>query len=239
MDKKILFIGDSWVTNFFNVHSLWGEKSPIRNFWVNEGFKPFFSGSPSRDTQSVLDIWTKHISYLTPDDLLVIFLPVFNRTRLPLKDKRALYVGHGITNFNDYFQGSKSYNPKFNFLEIWGNQYDYKYFNDKLEIQELINGSDASILNYIEVIEALYKLTPCKKIVHCWDYKKHDSSVIIYREEMTELVGEWETRGEVYVRTNGEQEMEGDSHWSDDMNMKFMDFLKKHFEKKYTQTRLI
>ena len=97
MDKKIIFIGDSWVTNFFNVNSFWGEESPIRDFWNNEGFTPYFLGSPSRDTQSILDIWTKHIPHLTPDDLLVVFLPVFNRTRLPLKDKRALYVGHGIT----------------------------------------------------------------------------------------------------------------------------------------------
>lgn len=239
MNKKILFIGDSWVTNFFLNQTVWDEESSIKNFWVNEGFKPFFLGSPSRDTQSVLDIWTKHISYLTPDDLLVIFLPVFNRTRLPLEGKRALYVGDGLTKFNDHFVGSKSFNNKFNSLEMWGNEYHYNFFNDKLEIQELINGSNASILNYIEVIEALYKLTPCKKIVHCWDYKKHDSGAIIYREEMTELLGAWETRGDIHVRTNGEKETEGDSHWSDEMNMKFMYFLKNHFEKKYSQIRLI
>lgn len=229
MDKKILFLGDSWVTNLFNNY-VEGTKCPIRSFWTNEGYSSYFLGRHSRDTQSVLDIWTKHISYLTPDDLLVVFLPVFNRTRLPLKDKSSLYIGHSITNFNDYFLGSKSYNSEFDYLEIWGNQYDFKYFNDKLEIQELINGSDASILNYIEIIEALYKLTPCKKIVHCWDYKKHDSNVIIYREEMTKLIGMWETRGEVQVRTNSEQGLKGDSHWSDEMNMKFMDFLKKHFK---------
>jgi hypothetical protein len=118
----------------------------------------------------------------------------------------------------------------FNFLEMWGNEYDFNYFNKKMETQELINGSDASILNHIEVIDSLYKITPCKKLVHCWDYKKHDSEVIIYREEMSELIGMWETRAEIHVRTNGEQEMEGDSHWSDDMNIKFMDFLKNHFK---------
>lgn len=227
MDKKILFIGDSWVTNFFNV---WGDKSPIRDFWNNEGFTPYFLGSPSRDTQTVLDIWTKYIPYLNPDDLLVIFLPVFNRTRLPINDDSSLYTGQGIRNFKDYFVGSKSYNPKFSFLEMWGNQYDFNYFDNKMQTQELINGSNASILNYIEIIDSLYKMTPCKKIVHCWDYKKHDSDVIIYREEMTELIGLWETRAEIHIRTNGEQEMEGDHHWSDDMNMKFMDFLKKYFK---------
>ena len=118
--------------------------------------------------------------------------------------------------FNDYFVGSKSFNPKDNILEIWGNQFDNEYFNKKLEIQELINGSDASILNYTEIVESLYKITPCKKIVHCWDYKKFHSDVIIYREEMTELIGDWGTRD--------------DGHWSDEMNIKFMNFLKIYFK---------
>ena len=38
---------------------------------------------------------------------------------------------------------------------------------------------------------------------------------IIYREEMTELVGMWDTID--------------DGHWSDDMNMEFMNFLFKYF----------
>jgi hypothetical protein len=229
MSKKILFIGDSWVTNLFNNY-VQGTKCPIKSLWIDEGFTPYFLGDPSRDTQTVLDIWIKYIPYLTPDDLLVIFLPVFNRTRLPHNEYSNLYFGEGIRNFKNYFVGSKSYNPMFNFLEMWGNEYDFNYFNKKMETQELINGSDASILNHIEVIDSLYKITPCKKLVHCWDYKKHDSEVIIYREEMSELIGMWETRAEIHVRTNGEQEMEGDSHWSDDMNIKFMDFLKNHFK---------
>jgi len=229
MSKKILFIGDSWVTNLFNNY-VEGTKCPIRSFWTNEGYSSYFLGDPSRDTQTVLDIWIKCIPHLTPDDLLVIFLPVFNRTRLPTNEKQNVYTLDNVTKINNYFQGTKSYNPMFTFLEMWGNQYDFNYFNDKLEIQELINGSNASILNYIEVIESLYKITPCKKIVHCWDYKKHHSDVIIYREEMTELVEMWETRGEIHRRTNCEQETEGDSHWSDDMNMNFTNFLKKHFK---------
>jgi hypothetical protein len=238
MDKKILFIGDSWVTNLFNNY-VWGTKCPIKSFWIDEGFTPYFLGDPSRDTQTIIDLWIKCIPHLTPDDLLVIFLPVFNRTRLPLNEKESYPIMGDVTKVNSRFRGAKSYNPKFTFLEIWGNEYSYDYFSKKMETQELINGSNASILNYIEIIDSLCKITPCKKLVHCWDYKKHDSEVIVYRDEMTELVGMWETRAEIHRRTNGEQEMEGDSHWSDEMNLKFMDFLKKHFSKKYKQKRLI
>jgi len=216
MSKKIFFIGDSWVTNLLKFNNyVEGTKCPIKSFWSNKGYSSYFLGDPSRDTQTVLDIWIKCIPHLTSDDLLVVFLPVFNRLRLPMNEKQNVCTLDNSTKINNYFQGVNSYNPKFNFLEIWGNQYDSYYFNDKLEIQELINGSNASILNYIEVIESLYKITSCKKIVHCWDYKKHHSDVIIYREEMTELVGMWDTRD--------------DSHWSDDMNIEFMNFLFKYF----------
>ena len=238
MNKKILFIGDSWVTNLFNNH-VEGTKCPIKSFWIDEGFSPYFLGDPSRDIQSIIDLWIKCIPHLTPDDLLVIFLPVFNRTRLPLNEKQCYSIMGDVIKINSYFRGTKSYDQKFTFLEMWGNEYSYDYFSKKMETQELINGSNASVLNYIEVIDSLYKITPCKKLVHCWDYKKHNSEFIIYREEMTELIGMWETRAEIHIRTNTEQEMEGDFHWSDDMNMEFMEFLKKHFGKKKNQIRLI
>lgn len=228
MNKKILFIGDSWVTNIFK-SGCPEPTSEIFNFWIENGFNPYFLGSPSRDTQTIIDIWIKYIPYLSKDDLLVIFLPIFGRTRLPNSDYGEHYVNNEIPRFNDYFLGGKSYNPKFNFLEIWGNQYNYEYFSEKLETQELINGSVASILNFTEIIDSLYKITSCKKIVHCWDHKKIDSDVIIYREEMTKLIGEWETRADVHVKTNYEKEKEGDHHWSDEMNMKFMNFLIKYY----------
>lgn len=214
MDKKILFIGDSWVTNFFTT-SPPHEKTPIYTFWIDQGFTPYFFGNPSRDTQTILDIWIKYIPYLSEKDLLVIFLPVFNRTRLPKNENVKLLVDKNIPFFKERFTGTNSYNPKDNFLEIWGNQYDNEYFKKKLETQELINGSDTSILNFVEIIDSLYKITACKKIVHCWDYKKFDSDKIIYREEMSELIGMWDTRH--------------DGHWSDEMNMKFMEFIIKRF----------
>jgi hypothetical protein len=225
--NKILFIGDSWVTNLFH-NELYSPDSTIHRFWVDNGYDPYFQGAPSRDTQTILDIWIKYIQYLSQNDVLVIFLPLFGRTRLPRKDHGNFPNGE-LPRFNHFFVGTKSYHPKEDFLEIWGNQYEPEYFYKELETQELINGSNASILNYTEVIHALHKLTPCKKIIHCWDYKKFHSDVIIYREEMTKLIGVWDTLGDVYERTNGEQGKKGDGHWSPDMNIKFMNFLLKHF----------
>ena len=212
--NKILFIGDSWVTNLF-LNEKEGPESTIHRYWVNNGYTPYFLGAPSRDTQTIIDIWIRYVNCLSENDLLVIFLPLFGRTRLPNKNY-GNFLNGDIPRFNNYFSGTNSYNSKENFLEIWDNQFNYEYFKDKLQTQELINGSDASILNYTEIVESLYKITPCKKIVHCWDYKKFHSDVIIYREEMTELIGDWETRD--------------DGHWSDEMNMKFMNFLKTYFK---------
>jgi len=218
MDKKILFIGDSWVENFiysYGPDDLNLFNPTVGHFCNENGYSPFFLGAPSRDTQTILDTWIKYIPSLNSDDLLVIFLPWFGRVRLPNKEYKITYPNSIIPPFHEYFTGNRSYNKKNHFLEIWGNEHDCEYFNKKLEIQELINGSDSSILNYTEVIDSLYKMTPCKKIVHCWDFKKFDSNCIIYREEMTELVGMWDTID--------------DGHWSDDMNMEFMNFLFKYF----------
>jgi hypothetical protein len=229
MDKKILFIGDSFVDGFFD-HNFTDEDKSCRNFWIDRGFTPYFLGDSSRDTQTILDIWVKYIPHLSADDLLVIILPFFGRTRLPRNEYRKTFFNDKIPTFYNHFIGTKSYTHKVNFLEIWGNEYNKEYFYKNLEVQELINGSNASILNYIEVINSLCKITPCKKIVHCWDYKKFDSDNIIYREEMTKLIGTWETRGQLYERTNCEQGTKGDIHWSDDMNMEFMNFLLKYFK---------
>ena len=230
MDKKILFIGDSFVDGFSD-YLFDHEERPFGNFWIDRGFTPYFLGDSSRDTQTILDIWVKYIPYLSANDLLVIILPFFGRTRLPRNEYvKTFFFNDKIPTFYNHFIGSKSYTHKENFLEIWGNEYNKEYFNKNLEVQELINGSNASILNYIEVINSLCKITQCKKIVHCWYYKKFDSDNIIYREEMTKLIGEWETGGQLYERTNGEQGIEGDIHWSDDMNIKFMNFLLKYFK---------
>lgn len=234
MNKKILFIGDSWVDNFiygYGPNDLNLSNTTVQHFWNENGYSPFFLGASSRDTQTILDTWIKYILSLDSDDLLVIILPYFGRARIPNKEYKIIkYNNNIIPPFHEYFTGVRSYNKKNHFLEIWGNEYDYEYFWNKMEIQELINGSNASILNYIEVINSLCKITQCKKIVHCWDYKKFDSNNIIYREEMTELIGEWETSGQLYERTNGEQGRKGDDHWSDNMNMKFMNFLLKYFK---------
>jgi hypothetical protein len=42
---------------------------------------------------------------------------------------------------------------------------------------------------------------------------------------MTNLIGTWETGGQLYEKTNGERGINGDIHWSDDMN-----FLLKYFK---------
>lgn len=214
MNKKILFIGDSWVTNFFNSNPPY-DSNDIYRFWFEKKITPYFLGNPGRDTQTILDIWIKYLPYLSEEDLLVVFLPSFIRTRLPKSEYGSLHLDDDTSIFYDYFVGTKSYSPKEISLEIWEKQHTKEYFVEKLETQELINGSNASILNFIEVIDSLYKMTPCKKIIHCWDYKKFDSDKIIYREEMTELLGMWDTIP--------------DGHWSQEMNMKFMEFLKIYF----------
>ena len=73
MDKKILFIGDSFIDGFGD-YLFDHEERPFGNFWIDRGFTPYFLGDSSRDTQTILDIWVKYIPYLSANDLLVIII---------------------------------------------------------------------------------------------------------------------------------------------------------------------
>ena len=84
--------------------------------------------------------------------------------------------------------------------------------------------------NYTEVIESLYKITPCKKYIFSWDDMKHKTDIIEYKKDITEKLG-WSTLDDLYKETNGEAGREYDFHWDYKFEKIFADYIKNKFKK--------
>jgi len=231
MKNNLFVIGDSFCRDSFYVKPTLNQN---KSFWAYElsnklNTNLICDGEPSRDVQTIIDNWIKIISLIKPEDYLVICIPFFKRTRLPLSEKYYEYVECGNTTYINRFVGTPSYINTEKEIETFGSQYNCKKFEDDLRVQEIINGSKANQLNQIEVIESLYGLTNGKKFVFSWDNMDYKSYIIEDKEMLKTKIGEWETHRDVFYETNGECGLENDIHWSFKMNFLFSEYLFKKF----------
>jgi len=231
MKSNLFIIGDSFCMDSFYVDPIPNEK---KCFWGHElsyklGTNLICDGQPSRDVQTIIDNWIKIISLIKPEDYLVICIPFFKRTRLPLSEKHYEFVEYDDIKYINRFVGTPSYINTEKEIETFGNQYNWKKFEEDLRVQEIINGSKANQLNQIEVIESLYSLTNGKKFVFSWDNMDFKSYIIEDKGMLTTNIGEWETHRDVFYQTNGKHGVENDIHWSFRMNVLFSEYLYKKF----------
>ena len=231
MKNNLFVIGDSFCRDSFYVKA---ELNQNKCFWAQDlsdklGTVLICDGEPSRDVQTIIDNWIKVLSSINTEDYLVICIPFFKRTRLPLSEKDyQLFEKDGVK-YTNRFVGTSSYNNKDTEIETFGKQYDCKTFENDLRIQEIINGSKASQLNQIEVIESLNDLTNGKTFVFSWDNMDFKSHVIEDKDVLTKNIGEWETHRDVFYQSNGKHGLENDIHWSYRMNDLFSEYLYKKF----------
>jgi hypothetical protein len=233
MKNNLFVIGDSFCRDTFYVEAI-----PNQNkvFWANElsnklGTNLICDGEPSRDVQTIIDNWIKILSEIKNEDYLVICIPFFKRTRLPLSEKNYQTFEKCDVKYVNRFVGTPSYDNTNTEIETFGKQYDWRRFEDDLKIQEIINGSKASQLNFIEIIESLYHLTNGKKFVFSWDNMDFKSYIIEDKDILTKNIGIWETHRDVYYESNGKYGSENDIHWSYKMNILFSEYLYKKFER--------
>ncbi len=234
--NKIYIIGDSFCNDFYWVNP---PNNIEKCFWVDDvksklkGYEVILSAQGSRDIQTILEIWIRIINDLDYNDIVIICLPYFRRTRLPLSEENYL-----VTKFNNKvlqtrFTGTPNYNYEHDSLEFWGNVNDWKFYNEKLEYQEVINTTLAYQKTTIEVIESLYKLTKSKKYIFSWDNMDVKSNVIDDKDKLTSNIGFWETNQDDYYNSNGEFGMLGDLHWSHKMQKSFSDYIINKFNLNY------
>lgn len=226
--NKIIIIGDSFCGRMDWVIPRPGEP---KSFWpdvLNENlidYEVIVDSFPSRDIQTIIENWIRVIKYLKENDFLIICLPYFSRTRLPLDkhDYTSVQIGDNV--IPTRFVGTPSYSNKHTSLEFWGRDFDWDYFEGKLSHQEIINSSFSSQQTTIEVIESLIELTKSKTYVFSWDYMDVKSNNIEDKHVLESEIGFWETHKDVFVSTQGKFGLEGDFHWSYKMNLHFAKYL--------------
>jgi hypothetical protein len=230
--KKIVIIGDSFCRTYMHVNSKTrpNEKSC---FWVDElkshlnnEFEIVLDAQPSRDAKTILENWIKILPQLSENDFVVVCFPSLNRTRLPFHKSNYEYLksSDGRINVINRFYGTASYDNSYQHLEYWGNEHNWKHFEENLKYQEMINGSVANELNFLELIESVSKLTKCGKYVFTWDEFGETSNYIRNKYDVKKDVGIFESFNDVFLETNGECGLT-DFHWSFKMNEIFGKFI--------------
>lgn len=185
----------------------------------------------SRDVQTILDNWIKIIPNLKPNDILIICIPMFIRQRVPLRKKDWMVNkwsnGEIVNRFVTHQSWYKTSTEK-----IWIGNYSIERneLDNHTNFFTQLNMCESVEENYTEVIESLYKITPCKKYIFSWDDMKHKTDIIEYKKDITEKLG-WSTLDDLYKETNGEAGREYDFHWDYKFEKIFADYIKNKFKK--------
>lgn len=240
MDNKLWIFGDSFANS--------GDRTKGEIHWTQivcdkfKGKEYQVSSKGSRDFQTILDIFLRNLKNISKDDFVILIIPSLGRVRLPLKtpivdielsnNKEPNWIESNI----DYFMGQASYrnqSPKCE-LESPLTGIDEFILNEKIEITSIINDSNASKNNYLEIIQSLKSYLPFEIFVWTWD-NQIESEFVLNRKQITEIIGYWHTLRDLYEETNGECGKFGDAHFSPKMHKAFADYLIIKFPQFFNQ----
>jgi len=230
MIKRLFVIGDSftipcnyvkgWDNSWF-----WIER--LKDLLKLNDVDVVVDGIANRDVQTILDNWIKLIPHLNDTDFLVICLPYFRRTRVPLKESNWYKTYKPYPNdikIINRFVGPQLVNEHMK-LEFWDNQLNSKELMKMMQNQEIINSTTSSQLNQIEVVDSLLKLTPCNNFVFTWHEMEHQVDFIKDKSFLTKEIGFWQTLADQWLETNGRIGQYDDFHWGSKFNIAFADYL--------------
>ena len=222
MKPKLVIIGDSFAQPS-NCPSFYGyilqERFP--------GIDVMFDGNPSRDVQTILDQWIKVIPELRKEDYLIIVFPTMGRTRLPLVKKHHDSITVGEIKLVNRFRGTDSYYDEE--IEMFGDSYDRKYFQNLLLPQMAINASKAAEDNFLEVASSLIKLTKSKKYIFCWREMNRSDIPFDDRKDVVRKIGKWITLHSEFISSEGKKGFKDDLHWAEETHLAFSDFIGREF----------
>jgi hypothetical protein len=225
MKPRLVIIGDSFARPSYREEDFYGHilQKMIPDIEVR------VDGEPSRDIQTIIDHWIKILPELTENDYLIVVIPYFGRTRLPIhKDHWGSYKV-GETEIIKRFVGTPSYNSQNVDIEFYGKEFTREYFMELLKGQEIILSGNASECNFLEIISSLKKITRPKSYVFTWDYVNNPGRTFDNKPELAKKMGGWETLHNDFINTNGAIGKEHDSHWSPLTHTLFSDFIIKEF----------
>jgi len=223
--SKLWIIGDSFA----------GGSSDKKSYWIDilcknfNGGKYYVSSKGSRDFQTILDIFLRNLKNIEKDDFVILIIPTLIRTRLPLKTPR---MDVEISNFInpkktfDYFIGAHSYIKEVEECKLENplTEIDELEVVENSNIWSIINASDASKNNYVEILNSLKEYLPFNIFIWSWE-NEIESDLVMIKDEITKELGFWETQNDVWMNTNGTDGICGDAHWSEKTHKAFADYM--------------
>lgn len=239
-------LGDSFCTEADNPPR-W-PKILVNHFWETKRIPHYETkynnyAEGSMDTQTIIDNWIKLLPYMKENDAVIVCLSDISRTRFPLKN---FWVGKLPFNPNPY--KSPQINSYFMYGPVgWDPRNcemaeertdipftDMKEYFDFTRNQNYILATKSYDNSKKDIIEALYKITPChKKFIYTWaHYNLLDSEVIYQKEWISKNImnGNWESLDAEWIRTNGQSGIKGDMHLSGDCERMMAEYFIKEFE---------
>lgn len=225
--SKLWIFGDSF-TGSAPMNSLPSWTQILCDKFIDKNYH--VSSKASRDFQTILDIFLRNLNNISKDDFVIIVVPSLQRARLPLEVPEFDYEHYSETSYEklktnlDYFIGESSY-VKDNFkLESPLTDVDDGFIKKSLDIERIINASEASKKNYLEIIKSLKSYLPFQ--IYLWSWTNEiDSPLIENRFKIEKEIGYWHTLRDLYAETNGLDGDGGDSHFSPKMHKAFADYL--------------
>ncbi len=182
----------------------------------------------SCDTQTIIDNWTKLLPHMSEGDAIVVCVSDISRVRYPKHPEFVYGLPHWPNPYNgpeinSYFRYAPiGYSPAtepHHTIKLDVPFTDMKEFAKFCRLENTILSTKSYDNSKIDIIEALYKLTPChKKFIYTWTTDDILKSDCIYSKDwLTENVfdGKWETQHDVWLMTNGEKGIRQDFHLSD------------------------
>lgn len=189
-----------------------------------------WNGQGSRDVQSIIDDWIKLLPHLTENDYLIVAIPVFFRTRLPLSEDNWKDSGLIGMNFINRFVGTQSYTEGTD-LEFFGRTFNSVYLESITNNQRIINSTKASEINFFEVIDALRKITKAKNYAFSWTEFERSPKPFDDYTELKRKIGIWRTMRDDFLKFDTKyKNAEHDLHWQRDTHRAFAQMIIKEFK---------
>jgi hypothetical protein len=229
MSNKLWIIGDSFADLSKCGSPCWTEL--ISKKFI--GKKHYVSARASRDFQTIIDIFLKNLKHIGKDDFVILIIPSISRTRLPL---HSPVYDVTLSNFvtlqgrNDYFIGTSSYTKESEYYKLespltYANQ---DFINSGTEMWSIVNSSNASKQNYIEILESFKEYFPFNIFIWSWE-TEFKSDIIINKNQIIKEIGFWHTYKDLYNETNGMHGYPNDFHFSPKMHTAFSDWIINKF----------
>lgn len=233
-------IGDSFCDNRWSVfvsrylQKKYSSPSVTRLYNYAEG---------SMDTQTIIDNWIKLLPLMVEGDAIVVCVSDISRTRFPKLPEFVHTLPfepnpHNGPKINSYFRYAPvGYDPSIDMNST--RKLDVPFYNMTefakfAKFENTVLATKSYDNSKIDVIEALYKLTPChKKFIYTWTNDDILKSENIYSKEWITnniMNGNWETQHSDWLKTNGEFGKENDFHLSDGCDKLMAEYFIKEFE---------